>query len=388
MGFLSERFSNYHYLDEDEFSKIRKEREASGLPIHDLTITNPTLVGLEFPSLVLKSTLEHSSSKYSPDPRGSRKARASISQYYREKNILFEEEDLFLTSGTAESFSQIFKLLLNPGDGVLIPNPCYPLFEVLAEMELVETVPYELDQETGKITRESLENAYSPNCKIFVLIEPHNPIGNILDETEVGIVFEFCKAHNLALVIDEVFRDYRILAEERFPSQRFHDSTTDLSIFTLNGASKTLGLPGAKMAWFHVKLAQRLQNQKKSIYHSIELILDNILSLNSFSQECFPTWMEWRNTIQNQINSRIKRNAYACLEVFPENTQIPEAGWFQKISLLGANCLELAKYEGIFLFSGSVFGFSPNQNLGIISLITPEIELRNALEKIHKYIKK
>ncbi|HEX6640438.1 MAG TPA: aminotransferase class I/II-fold pyridoxal phosphate-dependent enzyme, partial [Thermoanaerobaculia bacterium] len=99
-------------------------------PLHDLTVSNPTRVGLAYPEDELAGALARGArAKYDPDPRGIRSAREALAA-----ELHCDAGDLILTASTSEAYSFLFKLLTDPGDVVLTPTPSYPLLEHLASM--------------------------------------------------------------------------------------------------------------------------------------------------------------------------------------------------------------------------------------------------------------
>ena len=66
---------------------------------------------------------------YAPDAHGLLEARKAICAYYAEKQVSVDPEQVFLTAGTSEAYSLIFRLMTDPGDALLVPRPSYPLLD-------------------------------------------------------------------------------------------------------------------------------------------------------------------------------------------------------------------------------------------------------------------
>jgi alanine-synthesizing transaminase len=79
---------------------------------------------------------------YEPDPRGLMAARRAIAGYYDEQGVAIDPQALFLTAGTSEAYSMLFKLLGDPQDEVLVPRPGYPLLSYLAAFEGLNAIAY------------------------------------------------------------------------------------------------------------------------------------------------------------------------------------------------------------------------------------------------------
>ena len=120
-------------LTPNRLSEQLRARRERGLPILDLTESNPTRCGFAYLADEILSALRDTRSlTYEPDPRGLRVAREAVARYYAERGVEVDTERIFLTVSTSEAYSYLFRLLANPGDRVLIPRPSYPLFDFLA----------------------------------------------------------------------------------------------------------------------------------------------------------------------------------------------------------------------------------------------------------------
>src|SRR4051812_1506281 len=110
----------------EKTSALARENEIHGGSSLDLTVSNPTNVGLNFPAGVLDALANPAGMTYQPDPLGLVRARQAISEYYRGQ---VRPDQIVLTASTSEAYSWLFKLLCDPGDAVLVPRPSYPLFD-------------------------------------------------------------------------------------------------------------------------------------------------------------------------------------------------------------------------------------------------------------------
>lgn len=122
---------------------------ARGTSWIDLTETNPTVVGLEYPPDLLQALSDPSARRYTPEPRGLHVAREAISRDYARRGRDVPPDRIVVTASTSEAYSILFKLLCDPGDAVLVPRPSYPLFDLLARLEAVVPHPYRLVDHDG-----------------------------------------------------------------------------------------------------------------------------------------------------------------------------------------------------------------------------------------------
>jgi aspartate/methionine/tyrosine aminotransferase len=122
-------------------TKLLEKLQRESAPILDLTISNPTICGFDYPQDAIISALgSRELFKYQPDPRGILSARATISEMHGHG---LTPAKIQLTASTSEAYSMLFKLLADPGDNILAPTPSYPLIEWLARLDGLDhkTVP-------------------------------------------------------------------------------------------------------------------------------------------------------------------------------------------------------------------------------------------------------
>ena len=244
---------------------------SGGRALLDLTASNPTTVGLHYERERILRALQHPRAlEYEPASKGILAAREAVAAYYAERAVALSAERILLTVSTSEAYSYCFRLLCDPGDEVLVPQPSYPLFEFLAAIQDVQLVPYELVYDHGwQIEFESLERAITPRSRAIMVVHPNNPTGHFTRRWELERLNALCRREKsgereLALVADEVFLDYGLapppLSRNRSGEAGAPTAEPPLSFaandaaltFTLSGLSKICALPQIKMAWLAV----------------------------------------------------------------------------------------------------------------------------------------
>jgi aspartate/methionine/tyrosine aminotransferase len=184
---------------------LARARAGSG-GILDLTESNPTRCGIRYPGDLLAPLAGSDGLRYEPDPMGLPAAREAVSEEYAREGSAPAPDSILLTASTSEAYSLLFKLLCDPGDAVLVPAPSYPLFEHLAALDGVRALVYPLDPSGG--WQPDLAGIDASSARALVLVHPNNPTGTYVQRAAAAEVVRFCEAHGLALIVDEVFRDY------------------------------------------------------------------------------------------------------------------------------------------------------------------------------------
>lgn len=343
-------FSNRlpHHDETNHLVALLAKKHVTGEKILDLTISNPTQVGLPYPEAeILAAYTQAQGLRYEPHPQGLITAREAIAAYYRERNLSVSTDDLFITASTSESYHYLFKLLCNPGDGVLVPEPSYPLFEPLLALEGLSKIPYTMNTLDRAITD-------SPHpVKAIVLVNPNNPTGTYLSKTDWDNAVAVCKAYELAAIVDEVFWDY----EFEPVSKRSAASIQDVLTFTLNGISKLCGLPQLKLGWIHVGGPHAEVAEAKA---RLEFISDCFLSAASPVQHALPKLLGLR--LHDMILHRITSNLALIQQKLSDLVMPCQGGWSAVIRLPGTVsdeefCKILLEEENIWIYPGYFFDF-------------------------------
>lgn len=374
-------------LAPNQFAQIAAEKKAAGTPLLDLTLSNPTRAGLVYPQdNFMQRLAQPEALQYEPTPRGLLAARTAIADYYAARGQAVEPDQLFLTASTSEAYAWLFKLLTDNGDEVLVPQPSYPLFEFLATLEGVTLSPYALEYlhpHGWQIDFATLEKNITAKTKAIILVNPNNPTGSYLKQKEAAHLEEICRAHNLALIVDEVFADFDFGMDEN----RVTDFSQQRALtFVLNGFSKMLGLPQMKLGWILVQGQSPFRTEAEQ---KLELIADTFLSVNTPVQIAAPHWLGLRSIIQAPLKTRLNDNleflAQAVLDT-PLRLLKVEGGWSAVLEVPRndseeAVILQLLSEENLLVQPGYFFDF-PREAFLIVSLLTPSAAFRQGIKQI------
>jgi aspartate/methionine/tyrosine aminotransferase len=121
--------------EESELARAHRLRAAAGLPIADLTASNPTRCGFAYDPGLLSALAEARALDYDPQPRGLLRARQAVCAYYAGHGVALAPEQIVLTTSTSEAYSFLFRLLCDSDGEILVAQPGYPLFDFLAVLD-------------------------------------------------------------------------------------------------------------------------------------------------------------------------------------------------------------------------------------------------------------
>jgi aspartate/methionine/tyrosine aminotransferase len=371
--------------DESELARAHRLRAQAGLPIADLTASNPTRCGFQYAPDLLAALTDPRALDYDPQPRGGRRAREAVCSYYADHGVAVAPERVVLTTSTSEAYSYLFRLLCDPGSEILAAQPGYPLFDFLAVLDDVRLQAAPLVYDQGwQIDPEGFRRAIMPETRAIVVVHPNNPTGHFTKPWEAAELARLCRERDLSLIVDEVFLDYSFAAGAR----SFAEGLEGVPVFVVSGLSKIAGLPQMKAAWIVAT-----GPEADRALDRLEVIADTFLSMNAPVECALPRWLGGRAAIQRQIKERLAANlaeldrqlsglASVCrLEV--------EGGWYAVLripALAPDEQTVLALLErGVWVHPGYFFGM-PGAGWLVVSLLGPEREFSTGVAGLADYL--
>ena len=264
----------------------------------DLTVTDPTRVDLERPDplpIDLRAT-------YDPHPFGAAKARAEVARYYEARGRRVAPEQIVLAATTSEAYGWLFRLVADVGERVAAPTPSYPLFAHLADASDVVLAPYPLafDGRRFRIDDAALADV---DARALLVVSPNNPTGNVLSESERAQIVAWCREHDAALIVDEVFLD-------SVAPPVSYAGRGDVLSFTLGGLSKAAALPGAKLSW--IVVGGPMGPMEEALAR-LEIIADTALSVGAPVQAALGAVFAAADRTQASLRRRLERNRAAAM---------------------------------------------------------------------------
>jgi alanine-synthesizing transaminase len=347
---------------------------ASGAELLDLTTSNPTRAGWPPPQGVIEALAAPGALVYEPEAAGLRPAREAVAADYARRGTIVAPDHVLLTASTSEAYSWLFKVLCDPGDSVLVPQPSYPLFEFLARAEGVRLLPYALSYDgQWHVPRSGLAARLDASTRAVIVVSPNNPTGSFLKAGELLDLRALCEKHGLAIVSDEVFADYALEAPpDVAPSLATGD---DVLAFSLGGLSKSCALPQMKLGWIAASGPRRLRDEA---LRRLEVVADTFLSVAAPIQHAAPALLARVNELQAPVLRRLRHNL-ALLRATTRGTPVTllrtEGGW-SSVLHLPALASEDAWVQdllddGVLVHPGYFFDF-PREPYLVVSLLAPE----------------
>ena len=247
-----------------------KALQRAGRDICSLSAGEPDFDTPDFIVEATRQALRDGITRYGP-AAGDPELRAAVAEKLSSGNgIATSPEQVLITNGGKQAIYNLFQVLLNPGDEVLLPAPywlSYPEMAALAGAR-VKLIPTQAE-EGFRLDLTAVEAAISPRSRLLVLNSPGNPTGRVMKRQELEDVAELVRRHPQLLVMsDEI---YEFLLAEGEQHHSFAAIAPDLAdrCFTVNGFAKGWAMTGWRLGYLAghqdvIKAAAALQSQSTS----------------------------------------------------------------------------------------------------------------------------
>jgi len=331
-------------------------------------------------------SLEQGRTFYSSNA-GLMELRNAISDKVREEHGIsyHAKEEVMVTVGGSEAIDLAMRVILTPGDEVLIPEPCYVSYLPCAKMAYGIPVPIQLEEKDEfRLTPEKLEKAITEKTKLLILPFPNNPTGGIMEERDLEAIVPIILKHNLYVLTDEIYSALSYKGKHHsiieFPGMR------ERTVY-INGFSKAYAMTGWRLGYACAE----------------ERILKQMLKLHQFAIMCAPTTSQYSavEALRNgDADVRKMREAYDerrrflvyhlrkmgldCFEPYGAFYVFPS---IRKFGLSSEEFAEkLLKEEKVAVVPGNAFGAS-GEGFIRISYAYSLDNLKKAMERMERFIK-
>ena len=375
------------------------ELERRGEKILKLNTGNPATFGFQMPQSVKEALWEQLDCALGYcDVRGMLPARAAIWEYHRTKGLTdFDLDDIFIGNGISEIAAMVATALLNPGDEVLVPMPCYSLW--VNEILLHQAVPvfYRCDEQANwNPDTEHIKKLITKKTKAILLINPNNPTGVLYTNETLLEVARIARQHKLIVLSDEIY-DRLVFDGKQHTS--FAKLAQDLTVITMNGLSKSHCLCGFRCGWL---VTTGPADARAQIGDALLKLSSIRLSANALMQTIIPAALADTEYTENMIRpgcrlyeqrkatlsaldaldclSYVKNDAafYIFPKIKPEYVR-------ESSDVLFAEKLLFDKH--ILVVPGSGFAWDQPDHFRIVMLPEADV-LHNAVLQIGEFIKK
>ncbi|WP_309380693.1 MalY/PatB family protein [Cerasicoccus frondis] len=264
--------------------------------------------------------------------------------------------------GVVPALNVVARAFGEPGDAVMTCTPVYPPFLSCGPWQNKELVYSHLKHANGEWTFDfdDLEAKVTPKTRIFILCNPHNPVGRVYRDEELLALVDFCKRHDLILISDEIHCDLLFDGKKHRMTATLSDEIDDMTV-TLNAPSKTYNIPGLACSFAVIKnpkLRHRFQQAARGF----------ITEVNPFGYAgCLAAYNEgepWRQALIAQLTSNRDYLYNFIAQSLPgiEFQQKMEATYLAWMNVEGLKAKGVENPHAFFVEHG--VGLSPGSDFG------------------------
>jgi alanine-synthesizing transaminase len=375
-----------------------EELKRSGKEILYLNIGDPVKYDFDTPAHIkraLQKAVEDGSNYYAPS-QGLRELREAIVEKEKRVNgAQLDADNIVVTTGISEAILFLMASVVNPGDEVLIPGPCYSPY--LAYAKFFEGVPvtYRTIEERGWAPDLSdIEAKITGRTRLILIINPNNPTGSVYSKDEIGRILELAEAHNIPVAADEIYD--RITYDTEFCS--IASQAKDVPLIGLNGFSKAYLMTGWRLGYIYT---QDPEGKLADIWDGIMRLSRVRLSASTPAQVAAVEALRGPQDHIAEMVSKLKKRRDLSLDRLSEirglSAAKPHGAFylFPKISQIGTTWKsdeefvgELLKETGVLVVHGSGFDPTYGKNHFRMVFLPEESVLEQAFGAIENFMKR
>ena len=245
---LSDRITRLSESATLEMTRKSRELKAQGKDIITLSIGEPDF---DTPEEIKKEGIEainNNITHYPPVPGFAELRQAIADKLKRDNELSYNASQIIVSNGAKQSLTNIFMVLLNAGDEVIIPSPYWVSYPEMIKMADGTPVFIDAGIETDfKVTPEQVESAITSKTKAFLFNSPSNPTGSVYTRAELKALADvFEKYPDIVIVSDEIYE--LILFNGKHESLAQFDSIND-RVIVVNGVSKGFAMTGWRIGY-------------------------------------------------------------------------------------------------------------------------------------------
>lgn len=363
----------------------RRELEAKGREVFDLSVGTPDFApDQRLIDAMVKSASDPENWKYSLHDRD--ELDRAVCDYYRRRygvgNIT---PDMVMSChGTQEGMGFVCQALVDPGDTVLVPDPCYPLFRTASLLAGAKLAFYPLEAEHDFLPYAAgIPDDVADAARYMVVSLPANPVGSVGTPEVYRQIIEFAKAHDIVIIHDNAYSDIVFDSKEPGGSFLAYEGAQDVGVEFLS-LSKSFDVTGVRLSFLVgrpdiVRAAKKLHGQLDygMFFPEQDVAIAALTGPLDGVERQRMAYQERRDALCDALESIgwERPNAHGSMFVW---ARIP-GGRMDSVDFV----LELMEKSGVIVTPGASFG-PAGEGFVRMALVMPPERLRLAVQKIHE----
>ena len=247
--YLSKKFSSVSPSTTLAIDAKFKEMKANGIDVVGFGAGEPDFNTPEHICEAAIEAIKSGFTRYTPASGTIELKEAVVKKFERDNNLSYKKENIVISNGAKHSLMNAFGAILNPGDEVIIPTPCWVSYPEMVKLN--DGVPVLLkatEEENFIVTAEKIEKAITDKTRAIIINTPSNPTGMIYSEEELRKIAKLCVEKQIYVISDEIY-EHLIYGDKKHCSiASFGEDIKDLTII-INGVSKTFAMTGWRIGY-------------------------------------------------------------------------------------------------------------------------------------------
>ena len=245
---LSDRISSLPVSQTLAMAAKARELKGQGIDIISLSLGEPDFNTPDFIKDAAIEAINQDYNSYTPVDGYVELKEAICTKFKRDNDLVYQPNQIVVSTGAKQSIANVAQVLLNPGDEVLLPAPywvSYSAIAILCEAKFIE-IPSSIDDDF-KITPAQLEAAITPKTKMVFFNSPNNPSGSIYSEKEYRALAAVLEKHpQIYILSDEIYEhiNYGVKPFSFAAIENMFDRT-----ITVNGLAKAFAMTGWRIGY-------------------------------------------------------------------------------------------------------------------------------------------
>ena len=330
-------------------------------------------------------SLELGRTKYTANS-GLKELRGEICNYLQRRfDLHYKEENVLVTVGGSEAIDLTIRAVVQPGDEVIIPEPCFVCYEPITQ--LTGGVPVHIAtraEDQFRLTADQLRAAITPRTKLLIFPYPNNPTGAVMSAAEMEEIAAVLRETNVLVLSDEIYSELTY-GLDRHVSIASLPGMAERTI-VVNGFSKSYAMTGWRLGW--------AMGPKELMRHICKIHQFGIMSAPTTAQfagiEAIRTGDDQIEMMRDEYNRR-RRYVVKALNDMGLTCFEPRGAFyvFPSIQISGLTssefCEQLLREKEVAIIPGSAFGAS-GEGYARISYAYSVDHLQTAMKRIREFL--
>jgi aspartate aminotransferase len=368
-------------------STLAKKMKAEGKDVLSFSAGEPDFGTPKIIRDAAIKAIEEGNNGYTPVPGTPEVLKAIQTKLKNENNLDYETSDIITNVGAKHSLFNLFQVLLNEGDEVIIPAPYWVTYPEIVKYS--KGIPVFIDTNDAsefKITADQLKNAITDKTKILVLNTPSNPTGSLYTKEDLEELAKVLEGTDILVFSDEMYE--KILFDgNKFTSVASISEDMFKRTITINGLSKSVAMTGWRFGYLATPIKEITSAVKK-------LQSQSTSNINSITQKAaIPALLGEANEDIEMMRQAFEKRRDIALELFNEIDGLsvvkPKGAFYLYVNCKKVSndsvefCKRLLEEKGVATVPGLGFG---TEGYFRFSFATDEKSIIEGINRIKSFV--